>query len=163
MTESLPGGIVSTIPWLKLTTELSNSEIDLMISTLILPLSSTTLKPSDNTELLDWLRLNEPQILENVEAVFEDVEDKVEAVNVLALRCKVFFRFFLEAISRRLWGVFLSLKAKKIIFILKCYQRLPASNSEFPRICTRLFWRKKITKNAEIDKTNGENSEFVSF
>ena len=57
-----------------------------MISTLILPLSSTTLKPSDNTELLDWLRLNEPQILEKVEAVFEDVEDKVEAVNVLALR-----------------------------------------------------------------------------
>ena len=113
MTESLPGGIVSTIPWLKLTTELSNSEIDLMISTLILPLSSTTLKPSDNTELLDWLRLNEPQILENVEAVFEDVEDKVEAVNVLALRCKVFFRFFLEAISRRIWGFFYPWKQKK--------------------------------------------------
>ena len=113
MTESLPGGIVSTIPWLKLTTELSNSEIDLMISTLILPLSSTTLKPSDNTELLDWLRLNEPQILENVEAVFEDVEDNVEAVNVLALRCKVFFRFFLEAISRQIWGVFYPWKQKK--------------------------------------------------
>ena len=73
-----------------------------MISTLILPLSSTTLKPSDNTELLDWLRLNEPQILEKVEAVFEDVEDNVEAVNVLALRCKACFRFFLEAISRRI-------------------------------------------------------------
>ena len=79
-----------------------------MISTLILPLSSTTLKPSDNTELLDWLRLNEPQILEKVEAVFEDVEDKLEAVNVLALRCRAFFRFFLEAISRRI-----SLKGKK--------------------------------------------------
>ena len=121
-----------------------------MISTLILPLSSTTLKPSDNTELLDWLRLNEPQILEKVEAVFEDVEDKVEAVNVLALRCKACFRFFLEAISRQS----LSLKAKEI-FILKCYQRLPAANSEFPRI---LYW-----KHAEIDKTDGNNSEFVSL
>ena len=118
-----------------------------MISTLILPLSSTTLKPSDNTELLDWLRLNEPQILLNVEAVFEDVEDKVEAVNVLALRCKACFRFFLEAISRQTWGLFeLSLKAKKNNIYIKMLSK--TASCEF-RISTILYSIVLTKKNNE--------------
>ena len=72
--------------------------MDLMISTtLILPLSSTTLKPSA-TELLDWLRLKEPQIRPKVEALEVDSDEIDEAVKVLAERCKECLLFFLDAI-----------------------------------------------------------------
>ena len=76
-----------------------------MISTLILPPSRPmTLKPSE-TELLLWLLRNEPQIRLNVEeADLEDEEVNEADVKVLALRCKEFFLFFLEAIFPRISG-----------------------------------------------------------
>ena len=75
-----------------------------MISTLILPPSRPmTLKPSE-TELLLWLLRNEPQIRLNVEDLEED-DDVIDVeVKVLALRCKEFFLFFLEAIFPRISG-----------------------------------------------------------
>lgn len=92
----LPGGMVSTFPWLKLTTELSNSEMDLIISTTFTwPRSLTTLKPSD-TELLLWLRRNDPQMRLKVEALEDDTDEDVKVLaDLWSVEC---LRFFLAAI-----------------------------------------------------------------
>ena len=115
--------MVSTFPWLKLTTELSNSEIDLIISTrgcVVFEDSKTSiwwpkgLKPS-LTEWELWLLRNEPQIRLNV-----DLDELVEFdVRVLALlwRAWFFLDFLIEAMLMR-FDRFWSIWRKKLMIEL---------------------------------------------